>query len=127
MFVLTDATPLLLAETVTVPLISALPCIGRIKITIDPITTPRELAQRYAKLRAKLLGRKPRQLSEKHLRLAGFTAAKYGELDHNVMETWNRNFPTWRYRRFSIFSRDARRAVDRLLNQPTLDSSQMDL
>jgi hypothetical protein len=51
--------------------VSILDCLARILITVDPIVTPQELKE-HAKLRAKLLSRKPRAQSEKHLQLAVF-------------------------------------------------------
>ena len=98
-------------------------CLGRVTITVDPLTTPREVSELYSPLRAKLLKRKPKQLSEKQMHLAGFTA-EHDTLDPGIMKAWNVEYSKWKYRRFSIFSRDSRRAREILLTEVVFDYKQ---
>lgn len=124
-FLLTDLAPLIQAEGVQLsPLtITTLPdggqkplsCLTHVRLTIDPAITPQELSEIYGKIRLKLLGRKPRAQSEKHLHLAVF-AVKHTALDREAMNEWQREFPKWRYSRVSLFARDARTARERLLH-----------
>ena len=128
MFLLTDCTPLL-TDTIQLgrpPWITLqwggvrLSCLNRITLTIDPLTTPREVAQQYASIRAKLLSRNPRSQSLKHLQLAVF-AVKHPVLDQEAMVEWGAQFPRWKYTRFSLFARDARTARARLLHEHPAD------
>jgi hypothetical protein len=97
-----------------------LDCLARVSITVDPFVTPQELKEKYAKLRGKLLSRKPRAQSEKNLQLAVF-AVKHPALDKAAMIEWGRVFPKWAYHRVSLFGRDARDSRDRLLHYATAD------
>lgn len=125
MFLLTDITPLVATESVQFngPPFTNLPwgrrlplgCLTRITLTIDPMVTPRELSRTYAKLRADLLIRKSKVQSEKHLQLAVF-AIDHPALDKEALGEWARRFAKWKYRRVSLFARDARMARDRLLH-----------
>jgi hypothetical protein len=45
------------------------------------------------------------------------------QLDPELMAEWNRQNPKWRYKRFSLFSRDARQARHALLHDLILDYS----
>lgn len=134
MFLLTDVTPLLTegVEHHPPPMI-ALPwrvlepisCLTRIVMTIDPLMTPREVSQEYAKIRARLLGRKPRIQSQKHLQLGVF-AVKHPEFDKEelvkaAMLEWNSQFQEWKYTRLKLFRRDAQTARKRLLNEHPVD------
>lgn len=130
MFLLTGITPLVATEDVQVDRpfwvtppyggIMPLSCLTRVILTIDPMMTPRELSQEYGRIRAQLLGRKPRAQSEKHLQLAVF-AVKHHILDKDAMAQWSARFPEWKYTRFSLFSRDAQIARERLLHEHPVD------
>lgn len=129
MFLLTDMTPLLSEEVtfnppcmITLPWGGLLPlsCLTRVTLIIDPMMAPREIAQKYARIRAKLLSRKPRTQGEKHLQLAVF-AVKYPTLSREAMVEWGLRFPDWKYTRVSLFARDARIARQRLLQEHPVD------
>jgi hypothetical protein len=131
MFLLTDMTPLLAMETVgfspppwtTLPYgrqLLPLSCLTRVTLTVDPMMTPREVSEKYAKVRAKLFVRKPRAQSEKHLNLAVF-AVKHPALNNEARLEWEREFPKWKYPRLSLFARDARVARNRLLHESAID------
>lgn len=98
-------------------------CLSRVIITVDPLTTPREVSEMYAPMRAKLLKRKPKQLSEKQMYLAGFTA-EHDTPDRGIMNAWNDKYSNWKYSRFSLFSRDRRRAREILLTEVVFDYKQ---
>jgi hypothetical protein len=137
MFLLTDVTPLL-TESVQIdraPMTSvayggadrsdtrslrSLSCLTRVTLTIDPMMTPREVSLEYRQLRARILGRKPRVQSEKHLQLAVF-AVKHLKLDKVAMAQWNLRFPPWKHQRLSLFARDGRVARERLLHEHPVD------
>ena len=130
-FLLTDITPLITTQNVQLspaPFMKLpygdhlwpLSCLTRVTLTIDPMMTPRELSQYYAKLRAKLLDGKLRAQSAKHLKLAAF-AVEHPALDKAAMGEWARRFPKWKYPRVSLFARDAKMARDRLLHQSAVD------
>jgi len=134
MFILTDLVPLVSINTVQIRWPRALrtevdsnevfpvACLARVTITVDPLTTPQEVAALYRKARATHLRRKPRSLSDKHMLLAAYLA-DHKQLDGNLMAEWNRQHPKWQYKRFSPFSRDARRARHVLLHDLILDYS----
>jgi hypothetical protein len=128
-FLLTDWTPLIDTFLVTLnpPPSLALPyeggelaCLTRVTLTMDPMMTPRELSEKYARLRNRLLVRKPRAQSSKHLELAIF-ATKYPDLDRKNMEQWGREFPRWKYSQVSRFAKEARDARRRLLHRSAAD------
>jgi hypothetical protein len=129
MFVLTDYAPVLSPDQAAIKLghqkfgpldTRSLDCLSRVVITVDPCASPQEVAKLYAKTRGKYL-RQLRGLGEKHLRLAGF-ASECEELSRGMMDEWNRRYPNWRYRRYSLFTRDMRKATTRLLTGSSLDS-----
>jgi hypothetical protein len=129
-FLLTDLTPMIDTElvglsqppVVTLPYgeVKPLACLARLTMTVDPLLTPREVSQKYAKLRGRCLVSKPRAMSQKHLELAVF-ATKHPAVDRDAMELWGREFPSWKYQRVSIFARDAREARARLLHRSPVD------
>jgi hypothetical protein len=129
-FLLTDLTPMIDTElvglspppVVTLPYgeVKPLACLARLTMTVDPLLTPREVSQKYAKLRSRCLVSKPRAMSQKHLELAVF-ATKHPAVDRDAMELWGREFPSWKYQRVSIFARDAREARARLLHRSPVD------
>jgi len=129
MFVLTDRAPLLSPNEVAVkqaPFLEfgpgglrSIQCLSRFILTIDPRSSPREVARLYKRARAKHL-RPSRAISEKHMTLAGF-AAQHDEISRSVMESWNQERPRWRYTRYSLFARDVRTATKRLLFGSSID------
>lgn len=129
-FILTDLTPIIDTDLIGVgmPPFVALPsgeeaplaCLARITLTVDPLMTPRELSQKYARLRTRMVSSKPRSLSQKHLQLAVF-ATKHPTLNRDAMEQWGREFPQWKYQTLSLFGRDARDARSRLLHRSPVD------
>jgi hypothetical protein len=128
-FLLTDITPLLTDRVEITPGpftrlpwggLLPLACLSRLTLTIDPLTTVREVEQIYAKLRKELLVRKPRAQDRRHLKLAVF-AVKHPVLDAEAMREWDRKYPSWRYGRVSLFAQHARVARDRLLHNSAVD------
>jgi hypothetical protein len=87
---------------------------SRIVITVDPSLSPEEVAAIYKKSRAKLLKPRYRSLSERHMTIAGFAAA-FGGVTPELMGKWNSKYPKWQYSRYSVFSKSARAATERLL------------
>jgi hypothetical protein len=133
-FILTDQVPLVSINSVQIQwprtlrteigseAVFPVACLAQVTITVDPLTTPQEVAALYRKARASHLRRKPRSLSDKHMLLAAYLA-DHNQLDHKLMAEWNRQHPKWQYRRFSLFSRDARRARHVILHDLILDYS----
>jgi hypothetical protein len=129
-FLLTDLTPLVETESIEIrypPVVtlpyggqSPLTCLLRVVIAVDPMMTPRQLAEKYAEIRTKLRTSKRRLQTEKHLRLALF-AITHHSLSGDEMREWNKNFPNWKYSRVALFSRDAKTARTRLLHEPLAD------
>ena len=67
---------------------------------IDPTLTPREVAEQYKKLRAKLIGTRYRSMTQKHLRLAEFYGGNKpeGTTWATLMDEWNHSQKKgWRY------------------------------
>jgi hypothetical protein len=126
-FILTDYVPLLGQDYVALqsPPYSRwesggkreLNCLFRFAITIDVRRSAREVAQLLAEARQHFNIPRSHSLSEKHMLLASFVA-QHGELKPELMPLWNRRHPKWTYKRFSLFSRDARAAKTRLLFAP---------
>ena len=66
----------------------------RILLDIDPSTTPDEVAQEYRSVRSKILSKRPRSMTEKHLRLAAFAAERpESETWDEKMRAWNQAYP----------------------------------
>jgi len=82
----------------------------RLIFSIDTILTPREVQHIYGKYRAKLLPRKQRTLSEKHLYLAAIS-----DPSRQAQTDWNQRFPKWKYLKYSQFETAVRTARKRLL------------
>lgn len=129
-FVLTGKAPLISNLRVNVQpgpasrvdsLLKPLNCLGRIAIDADPLLTPREVLAAYEEVRRKVLAKKPRSLSERHMQLASFCVGR--ELNRATMNEWNRAHKHWQYDRLSVFSDQAQKARQRLLGQPVLDLS----
>jgi hypothetical protein len=90
---------------------------GRITLEIDPVLTPRQVAEAYRRFRRRVLGGKRlKTLSPKHLRLAAFVAERpEAETWQERMEAWNRAYPDWKYAQESNFRRDTGVAQKRQL------------
>ncbi len=111
-FVLTDLTPEI--PLCMVSFVSReLGALARIQISVDPFCTPAEVAQRYKRIRSKVLMVKTKALSEKHTELA-LHALQESALDAGSLESWNRQHPGWAYRRMNRFRKEARNARSRL-------------
>ena len=119
-FVLTGRTPLVHSIRATVTTSSPLLVRSRIKLSIDPSTTSREVADYYRRVRKEAFGR-IRRLGEKNARLAAFTARLPDDLAlTEQMHRWNCQClawrkPGWRFRHPSRFITEAQRSVDRLV------------
>jgi hypothetical protein len=66
-------------------------------------------------------GRRPREISPKHLELALFTAEREGEPLAVRMTAWNAQHSEWAYAQITNFGRDSREAVRRLEERMGLD------
>jgi len=116
-FVLTGEIPLapLIETRSSVP--HPLTALARISLTIDPALSPREVADHYRRIRGEIVGARHRDQSEKHMRLATFTAARpAGETLRKRMAAWNKEYPEWRYKEKRNFDRDCKKAIQRLLH-----------
>ena len=83
-FILSDQVPLLPTFGITVspgPILMdedlQLNCLTRISLTASPLSTPREVAKGYEKIRATVLKGKARALTEKHMHLAAYCASLF--------------------------------------------------
>jgi hypothetical protein len=84
-----------------------------IVLTIDPTSTPADVAKAYRRLRAGNFGR-VRRLSKKHTTLAQHALAYPDLPPTEQMATWNGRHRDWRYRQVKVFTRDVRQALHRL-------------
>jgi len=120
-FVLSGWTPPLSSFAVTIEP-GALKCNTRITLRIDPALAPREVAERYARWRNRLLPQRARSLSDKHLELAGF-ASRLHSVSEDDLKRWNEQYGKrrtgcgrrWAYKSLKAFRRDVRAAKNRLL------------
>lgn len=89
----------------------------RVVLEIDLALTPRQVADRYRRMRREWLGARLRALSPKHLSLAGFIAQRPAdELWPDRLRAWNRAHPPdWKYKNEAYFKRDSLVARQRLL------------
>jgi hypothetical protein len=96
--------------------------LNKIKLTIDPTLSPREVANIYRQMRSQIFGKRYRAMSEKHIRLALFAFERDPyEPIKSAMTDWNRTYKKWRYEHESNFGRDrnaARRRAFRTLDSP---------
>jgi hypothetical protein len=119
-FVLTGVTPLTHAIRATVSTSSPLLVRSRIKMSIDPSTTPREVADYYRRVRQEAFGR-IRRLGEKHARVAAFAARLPQAMDSKEqLKEWNDQCvkwrkPNWKFSHPSRFRVEAQKALDRLV------------
>ena len=115
LFLLTGETPRLtrIRQAVRYRLPQAL---TRITLEIDPTVSPREVAEWYSIVRTEIVGGRHRDQSDKHLKLAEFaTTRPVGETWRASKTRWNTAFPTWSYSGVQNFERDAKAAVQRLV------------
>ena len=116
-FVLTGEIPLAPSIETRTSVPHPLTALARISLTIDPALSPRQVADHYRRIRGEILGGRHRELSEKHTRLAIFTAARpAGESRRKQMVDWNKEYPEWRYKEKRNFDRDCKQAIQRLLH-----------
>jgi hypothetical protein len=92
----------------------------RINLAIDPLVKPSEVHDYFRDVRKKILPRRQRAISEKHLRLAAFIIEqpKGGPWSHK-MEAWNKGHPEsrwkgYQYTKATNFQRDATAVINRL-------------
>jgi hypothetical protein len=115
--VLTGRIPVASAIRATEQLRLPLPVTTRITLVIDPTLTPRDVARHYSKVRQKVIGKRHRPLSEKHVRLAMFSAMRREEETWpERMAAWNKEHQDWRYTQVGNFQRDCLQAQRRLLH-----------
>lgn len=125
-FVLTEVAPQISTSKVSFTVQSNFSSANRIKLTLDPALTDKEVAAIYRQARRKVLKQDKRgkarfrQLSEKHLRLAIFDAKHEGTW-LKKMRTWNKEFPKWQYAHLSNFIRDCKKASQRLMQPDYFD------
>ena len=125
LFVLTGGVPLVNLVGTRVQFRAKLPVLSRITLTIDPTLSPREVADHYARVRRRFTGRRHREITGKHLRLALFAADKTkGSSSKQRMACWNDEHPQWSYSRVTNFARDCAQARRRLL-YPDYDSGSL--
>src|SRR5712692_5657518 len=74
LFVLTDEVPTVPLVKVTTEYSSQRPACTRIILDVDPIASPRLIAEHFRQTRRKVFARRVRTLGLKHLRLAAFIA-----------------------------------------------------
>ena len=116
-FVLTGLVPLVPAVKANVRLVPGLAGTSRITLEIFLGAEPEEVAKTYRGTRARLLLKRHRALSSKHLRLAAFsTRQKPEEGWGELMRRWNATYKKDQYTNRSHFARDMRVAVQRLLH-----------
>lgn len=128
-FILAGITPQISTYKVEFECQSNLASANRIKLTLDPALTDKEVAAIYRQTRRKVLKQDKqgkarfRQLSEKHLRLAIFDAQQPEEVTYRKkMKAWNEQCPKkWKYTQESNFGRDCKKAIQRLLEPDYFD------
>ena len=70
-WILTGLPPLVEAVTSDIQ-VKEIPCTSRITMTIDPVTSPRAVAEHYRRVRRQVVGDRHRNQGEKHTQLAIF-------------------------------------------------------
>jgi hypothetical protein len=92
----------------------AIGCLSRVNLSIDPTLSPREVANAYSEMRKAIFPGRYRAMSEKHIRLAIFSATSPpDERLKSAMTRWNKLFPKWRYCEETNFGRDSKVAIRR--------------
>jgi hypothetical protein len=115
-FVLTGLVPILAPIRVDTTIRYPVPAASRITLDVDPTVTPREVAERYAAARKRMLPGRSRRMSEKHLRLAIYAATHSEGTWAERMRGWNDAHPDERYSQSANFQRDAAKGMKRLLD-----------
>ncbi len=91
----------------------------RIILYIDPLATPKDVSEAYARFRKEVLPRRFRNMSDKHLRLAAFVAeCPDNQSWREKMDAWNESYGQitgYGYINSRLFWRDAEQAQRRLL------------
>ena len=121
-FTLTGVIPLMEGIRLETDVLIEHPAASRVTLVVDPVVSPQEVFEAYAKLRERMVEGTARPLTEKHLKLAVFAAerrppAKWAE----VMKAWNEEYPDFAYTKETVFARDATAAQNRIL-RPRLDA-----
>ena len=126
MFVLTGLVPSVQAieHTISTRVVARqgenLVSLRRISMVIDPVVKPREVHDYYRDIRRKILPRRQRATSEKHLRLAAFVIEQRKEATWpQKMNAWNKAHPEgvwsgYQYKKADNFHRDATAVLKRL-------------
>jgi hypothetical protein len=115
-FILTGLTPHMAPIRAEIHYQPAASVRSRIVLTIDPTSTPADVANAYRRLRAGNFGR-VRRLSKKHTTLAQHALAHPDASPQEQMARWNRRYRRkWPYRQLNAFARDVRQALQRLAN-----------
>jgi hypothetical protein len=117
-FVLAPILPVVKTLTVQVDARQDIPALTRVIMTIDPASTPTEVADAYRQARRQVVAKFPREMDERHLWLAVFASGRSpGESYGDQMAVWNDRYPQWAYGDVQKFGRDHRRALQRLLQR----------
>ena len=124
MFILTDETPPLITVSVGRAINPIAPSLVRTTLSVDISMSPREVSELYAKERLSLLGRRPRLLNDKPVRLAMFMAEFKGA-PKEAMLSWNKSRPQDRYSKLGLFNLDAARAGELLLATLVIDPDRL--
>jgi hypothetical protein len=113
-FILTGITPHMVPIRAEIHYQPAASVRSRIVLTIDPTSTPADVATAYRRLRAGNFGR-VRRLSKKHTTLAQHALAHPDASPQEQMARWNRRYRRkWPYRQLNAFARDVQQALHRL-------------
>ncbi|MHB8142257.1 MAG: hypothetical protein ACYDGX_01160 [Thermoleophilia bacterium] len=131
-FVLAGVRPRVSSNRINYKTKFAVTSANRIKLTLDPALTDKEVASIYRYARRHLLKQDKqgkarfRLQSEKHLHLAIFNAEHEGMTYRLKMKGWNNSAlvkknPRWKYQHESNFSRDCKVAEQRLLQPDYFD------
>lgn len=115
-FVLTGEAPQISAITHNIKE-RELSSLTRIVLEIDPTMSPREVGEYYRSIRQEVQGTRHRDMTDKHLQLAIFAAARPdGETWAKRMDEWNRTQSNeWEYEDSTQFAHDCILARKRLL------------
>jgi hypothetical protein len=116
-YVITGCAPDVDILTTATIIEAEIPALSRITMDINPTESPKEVAERYSKVR----GGRQRSMTDKHQQLAIFSATRPedGETWEQAMLAWNElcSNPEWRYAGDQVrnFYRDCTKAQGRLL------------
>jgi hypothetical protein len=88
--------------------------LSRLVLTVDPAVSSRELGKFYQNARKRILNRRYRPLSERHMALAAFDVSHPKMTYETKRKLWNKKYPDCRYETDTVFGRDVKAAKDRL-------------